>query len=434
MQHSSSLPLFYGCLVLFTIFVVFFEEHEEQTFHMMDYTSDASGGFRSPKIWDQIPQENYKIDNETVKRTVFDEEGGRRRDAAPATYLEEMPKEFCFPEEGLDLQDPKLKKILIWNSGYGTKTMSFGYGRAPFRRAECEVDLCLTTSNRSLLPVVDFDAVIFHFRATERLQMPRSRSPHQRWIFEEVESSSYIYQDPAIYNSLFNWTMTYRRDSDIVYTYGRVYPSPSPSPVPKDKNFAEGKTKMAAWFVSNCYSHSKRERIVKSLQSYIKVDIYGKCGPLECPRDSTRQCYQMLEENYKFYLSFENSLCKDYVTEKLFSVLKYNVVPVVYGLADYALVAPPGSYIDALSFPSVDSLAKYLKYLDGNDTAYNEYFRWKGQYTIDNGWSNTAQGFCDLCKKLHQDSEPKVYRDIKDWFMLSGGCKTLKSRSWLPWL
>lgn len=44
------------------------------------------------------------------------EEGGRRRDAAPATYLEEMPKEFCFPEEGLDLQDPKLKKILIWNS------------------------------------------------------------------------------------------------------------------------------------------------------------------------------------------------------------------------------------------------------------------------------------------------------------------------------
>ncbi|XP_037803091.1 alpha-(1,3)-fucosyltransferase C-like [Penaeus monodon] len=191
---------------------------------------------------------------------------------------------------------------------------------------------------------------------------------------------------------------------------------------------------MAAWFVSNCYSHSKRERIVKGLQKYIKVDIYGKCGPLECPRASTRLCYQMLEKNYKFYLSFENSLCKDYVTEKLFSVLKYNVVPVVYGLANYALIAPPGSYIDALSFPSVESLAKYLKYLDGNDTAYNEYFRWKGQYTIDNGWSNTAQGFCDLCKKLHQDSTPKVYRDIKDWFMLRGGCKTLKSRSWLPWL
>ena len=43
-------------------------------------------------------------------------------------------------------------------------------------------------------------------------------------------------------------------------------------------------------------------------------------------------------------------------------------------------MAPPHSYIDALKYTPVQ-LAEYLKYLDGNDTAYNEYFWWK-PYTL----------------------------------------------------
>ena len=55
---------------------------------------------------------------------------------------------------------------------------------------------------------------------------------------------------------------------------------------------------------------------------------------------------------------------------------RYDIVPVVLGGGDYAHSAPPGSYIDALAFPTVARLAEYLLYLDANDTAYNEYFRW----------------------------------------------------------
>lgn len=33
----------------------------------------------------------------------------------------------------------------------------------------------------------------------------------------------------------------------------------------------------------------------------------------------------MLERDYKFYLSFENNFCRDYVTEKLFNILQLQV-------------------------------------------------------------------------------------------------------------
>ena len=81
-------------------------------------------------------------------------------------------------------------------------------------------------------------------------------------------------------------------------------------------NYAEGKTKIAAWFVSNCASQSKRMEMVRELQKYIDVDVYGDCGTMKCPRKREEDCRQMAAKTYNFYLSLENSLCLDYVTEK----------------------------------------------------------------------------------------------------------------------
>ena len=60
----------------------------------------------------------------------------------------------------------------------------------------------------------------------------------------------------------------------------------------------------------------------------------------------------MLEQDYKFYLSFENSICVDYVTEKFYNALLFNTVPVVYGGADYSRLAPNMSYIDIRNYGS----------------------------------------------------------------------------------
>lgn len=62
---------------------------------------------------------------------------------------------------------------------------------------------------------------------------------------------------------------------------------------------------------------------------------------------------EMIENNYKFYLAFENSICRDYVTEKLYNSLLFSTVPIVYGGADYdAIGLPPNSYIDVRNFKS----------------------------------------------------------------------------------
>ena len=44
-------------------------------------------------------------------------------------------------------------------------------------------------------------------------------------------------------------------------------------------------------------------------------------------RTQEDSCYQMLNNSYKFYLALENSVCRDYVTEKFFKILQYNVIP-----------------------------------------------------------------------------------------------------------
>ena len=72
--------------------------------------------------------------------------------------------------------------------------------------------------------------------------------------------------------------------------------------------------KKIAWIVTNCRTKSKREAYVRELSKYIDVDIMGKCGTIPCGTsygNATRQDNRTMavENDYKFYLAFENSFC-----------------------------------------------------------------------------------------------------------------------------
>ena len=58
----------------------------------------------------------------------------------------------------------------------------------------------------------------------------------------------------------------------------------------------------------------------------------------------------------QFYLSLENSLCKDYITEKFWKILPYNVIPIVLNGVNMSSIAPPHSYIDISDFSNFHGL------------------------------------------------------------------------------
>ena len=236
--------------------------------------------------------------------------------------------------------------------------------------------------------------------------------------------------------------MSYQKNSDIRYHYGNVI---AESTAPTDaatlraaihrtrqgENFAAGKNKLVAWFVSHCYTQSRREKYVSILRQYIPVDIYGGCYTLKCEMNqtaflSTNDCYSMLDNSYRFYLAFENSFCNDYVTEKFYDVLSRRIIPVVLGGANYSAIAPPHSYIDAVNY-SPRELAAYLKLLASDDRLYNEYFWWKPYFKIEKRYPTIAdRALCTLCEKLHSDKSVSIYHDLKSNWSHSTQCHSPK--------
>lgn len=183
------------------------------------------------------------------------------------------------------------------------------------------------------------------------------------------------------------------------------------------------KKKAIAWFASNCKSGSKREDIVHKIQNFIKVDIYGKCGKLHCEKNSTL-CLDMLTANYMFYLSFENSLCRDYITEKLYRPLTEYIIPIVFNSGNMSLYAPPDSYIDVNDFDSIEHLVSHLKFLTSNPKEYLKYFWWKKYYNVVMNLASFKIGFCDLCMKINDPkfmNKPHMYPDIQSWW-IDGMC------------
>lgn len=289
---------------------------------------------------------------------------------------------------------------------------------------------CFLTYNKTNL--AKSDAVLFHHRdlpsKDEFDVIMLNRSLQQRWIYYGQESPRNIFGDLSHLNGIFNWTITYSRESDIVSSYGS-YRNITPQGNMKNHigtNYGKEKEDLIAWTVSHC--GTTRDNIVSRLTELLPVSIYGRCASFfpkrankdhdtDCPKD-TPQCAEIMK-TFKFYLSFENGLCLDYITEKYWTTpLDNNMVPIVFGLNYDKKNSIPGSYISISDFSSIESLANHIKYLDKNDTAYNEYFQWKSKYERKN-----PDWVCQLCENLYNDQLPsKVYVNLKDFWAKDTSC------------
>ncbi|XP_046579581.1 glycoprotein 3-alpha-L-fucosyltransferase A-like [Haliotis rubra] len=219
-------------------------------------------------------------------------------------------------------------------------TCQQGIQECPQKNCQCSYDPKQTERADAVI----FDGVELKYRT------PPLKQTNQVWIMFGLECPYYYNNQLYLseqWRHVFNWTMTYRLDSDVILPYNVLYQQQQPPKV----NFSQialNKTKSVLWFVSNCNTQSKRQQYVKELRKHISVDIYGRCGPLKCRGPKCGFLYNQ----YRFYLSFENSFCVDYITEKLFKVYAHNIVPVVRGGADYNSLVPNGTYINAADFSS----------------------------------------------------------------------------------
>ena len=198
-------------------------------------------------------------------------------------------------------------------------------------------------------------------------------------------------QLPVLKPNMFNMTASYHRGSEIHIPYGQCGERKEKYTFNYNK-LAEKKNE-CLWYVSNCKdSRSKRSDYANELGRYIPVTfrhVRGKCGP-EKNLTRTRafiglQFNDTVETNsYKFYLSFENTYCKDYMTEKVFRMFQDTIhsVPIVRGSGPYKSVLPPHSYIDTADFKSPKALADYLLILTNNDQLYEEYFESRSKYKV----------------------------------------------------
>jgi glycoprotein 3-alpha-L-fucosyltransferase len=129
-----------------------------------------------------------------------------------------------------------------------------------------------------------------------------------------------------------------------------------------------------------------------------------------------------------FYLSFENSNCDGYVTEKVWwNAYGKNSIPIVMGASqeNYRKLLPPRSYLNIDDYAHPKDLATYIRYLNSTGK-YREYYAWKRDFEVLNEhgyFRSKSYHYCRVCEALnYNDKKTKVYQDLRNFWNVSKDC------------
>ncbi|KAL7295567.1 hypothetical protein TKK_0011207 [Trichogramma kaykai] len=296
----------------------------------------------------------------------------------------------------------------------------------------CPVDNCELSYRDE--DVDKADAVLFHLQRLEgRASLPTERRhPRQRWVFLTDESPPHTFPssrgsaaDLAEYDGLFNWSMSYRLSSDVPVPYGRTRFDRSGRLDEATLSAPGAKSKLVAILGSNCAA-SERWEYVRELQSLLRsdeLDVLGRCNGANrtaCPGHFETDCPAL--GRYKFYLAFENSRCREYLSEKTWwHGFAKGAVPVVMGppRSELEPILPPDSFMHVDDFAGPSSLVDYMRYLSGQPGEIERRFHaWRKRgYRVlqEHGYFGApSRHYCRLCHALNfNDPRPKVYLNMR---------------------
>jgi hypothetical protein len=211
--------------------------------------------------------------------------------------------------------------------------------------------------------------------------------------------------DPA-FMAQFDLTMTYRRDADVVLSYCRPEDWLAFQPAPVAARAYERAP--AVYVASSTFNLSRRIEYARELMRHMPVDSYGKVlNTRSLVADQGRQTKLETIARYRFTLAFENSISRDYVTEKFYDPLLVGSVPVYLGAPNVIDHAPAaGCYIDVREFANPRQLARFLIDLSSDEERYAKYFEWR-KHPLDARFLALAQEqsvsqWCRLCHLLRK--------------------------------
>uniref|UniRef100_A0A8C1RQ80 Fucosyltransferase n=1 Tax=Cyprinus carpio TaxID=7962 RepID=A0A8C1RQ80_CYPCA len=192
---------------------------------------------------------------------------------------------------------------------------------------------------------------------SDLLNLPTKPQPFlQKWIWMHFESPRNTRRLDGLEN-LFNVTLIYRRDADIVLheqimiktedTEEKIFPK-----------VLDKKDKLVCWIVGNWNEKHERVKYYNELKKHINI-------------------YEILNRG-KLYLSFENTVAHfDLITEKLLISASGSC-----GSTIHERFVLKDAFIHVKDFSSPQKLAEHLLSLDKNVEEYKKYFQRRKHFEV----------------------------------------------------
>lgn len=280
-----------------------------------------------------------------------------------STIITMLVMRYFFYVKGLKRKN-WINYILFWTSAGVEPFNEMGEGQYSFIRKQCPFRNCFVTDDKGYFEKIEeFDIILFNVLNLNTYNyLPSTRAAYQKYVFVSPKPAV-DYPIPAGYTDFFNWTWTYRLDSDITFSYvtvknkaGKVigpkldmhwlHPDRMKQPNEFVRSKLQNKKTAIAWIKTDCYTGYHEDdfplQLKKELSLYeLNMDIYGQCGDtiLDCSINvdsGDEGCAAKLQTDYYFYLALEDAVSEDYVTNKILLSLNNYAVPVVYGGANYS--------------------------------------------------------------------------------------------------
>lgn len=311
-----------------------------------------------------------------------------------------------YKTEKLIERNNKLPKILFWDR-HTNMIINETYNKYLFKNCihKCRFETLMNNGS-----VEKYNAILFTARFLNSInyKTPEKRTEEQFYIFYSVISPFEINFPDIVKKKFFNVTMTYRSDSDLHIPYRILHKVTTNYSYPL-KETISSRRGLICWLTTlKALKMSKKSsKFVRELNKYIKIKIFNV--DLELKGN-----YSVFEKNFKFFLYIEKHDCDEYITDSLYTLMEYDIIPIVYGSSDYRKILPTTSFINAKDF-DVANLAQYIRFIAENKNIYWSYLEWKKYFVFMRSHSAVL---CDLCSLVSTRSnyQMQVYEDIEKWF------------------